>query len=206
MFNFPVELFHMQEAPEHFHNVSFYSDWSRWIIWALTDSWINNEPVFKTGCWEHSSTSLLELNTGRTEETTDSSQWANLSSSCRCWRSSEDRLLWLQSTRTAVESETAQRRGNTQIVPKETSTETVRRYLKDSFCFLFNFLHFLLSWSHCNVVRFRLHLMFLSLSVLKSASWSWAAEICLVYQTCCWFDPTTVLESSGLSSSVNSLK
>ena len=189
MFNFPVELFHMQEAPERFHNVSFYSDWGLWIISALTDSWINNESVFKTGCWEHSSTSLLELNTGRTEETADSSQWVNLSSSCRCWSSSEDRLLWLQSRRTAVKSETAERRGNRQIVPKETSTETVRRYLKDNFCFCS-----ISSISCCYEVTVMLLdsdfiSCFKSHSGLKSASWSWAAEICLVYHTCCWFDP-----------------
>lgn len=36
VFNFPVELLHMQVVPEHFIQTSC------WIILALTDSWINN--------------------------------------------------------------------------------------------------------------------------------------------------------------------
>ncbi len=81
-------------------NISIMSGFiqtSHWIILALIDGWMNNNSAFETGCWEHSSTSVLEFNTGRKEEMIDSSQWLHISSSCIWRRSSEDKLLWLQS-------------------------------------------------------------------------------------------------------------
>lgn len=80
---------------------------SHWIVSVLSDSWMNNNSVFETGCWEHSSTSLLEFHIGRKKEMIDSSQWLNISS-CIRRRSSEDRLLCLQSRLTQLKSETAE--------------------------------------------------------------------------------------------------
>lgn len=43
LFNFPVELFHMQVVPEHFHKVRFHSDLPLNLLGP--DSWINNNSM-----------------------------------------------------------------------------------------------------------------------------------------------------------------
>lgn len=84
-----------------------FTQTSQWIGLALIDSWMNNSPVFKS----NTALSLLKILGGK-EEMTDSSEWVNVTSSCKTSRSS------------ALATVAAEHADQTQI-KVQTQTETI---------------------------------------------------------------------------------